>query len=258
MAETITSRDNDTVKYACKIARERAFRASEGLFLAEGFRLCEELARRHTPRMVFYTEAALAAHASLAGMGGEQYLVAPHVAEKLSETRAPQGVIALFALERGTLEEVHPTGRYLVLERVQNPDNVGAMLRSAAAFGFDGALLAPGCADAFCGKALRASMGAVGSLLLVENAPLADIFSVLRHPEMDVYAAAFENAEPLDAVQTNAARGVALLIGNEGAGLTDEAVQGAQTVVRIPMTQRVESLNAAAAAAVLLWHFRRV
>ena len=149
MDEKITSRENAKIKYACRLASSGAFRRSEGKFLAEGRKLCPELARGAQLETLFYTESAMAKCPELAGLPGEHYLVEDHVADKLADVGTHQGVFGVFRTPVHTLEEVKTGGRYLALERVQDPGNVGTLLRSAAAFGFDGVLLSDGCASVF-------------------------------------------------------------------------------------------------------------
>ena len=197
MDEKITSRENAKIKYACRLSSSAAFRRSEGRFLAEGRKLCPELARGAQLETLFYTEDAMARCPELADLPGEHYLVEDHVADKLADVGTHQGVFGVFRTPVHTLDEVHTGGRYLALERVQDPGNVGTLLRSAAAFGFDGVLLSDGCPG-----------------------------------------------------------GVCVVIGSEGQGLTDETIAACTSTVRIPMTDRVESLNAGIAGSILLWHFR--
>ena len=209
MTEVIASRDNERVKRACKLRDSGARRAAEGRFLAEGLRLCTDLAQRLPPEEVYCTQKLLDAHPELAALGGRHFLVSDAVAAKLSDTKAPQGLFCVFPRRTKTLEAVRGGGRYVCLEHIQDPANVGALLRSAAAFGFAGAVL--------CG-----------------------------------------NSVPLERVDTQRLPGAALLIGNEGNGLLPGTVAAADKAVRIPMAAGVESLNAAVAGGVLLWHFREV
>ena len=201
MTERITSRDNPKIKYACKLGQSTAFRRTERSFLAEGLKLCPELARGCPIKVVFYTE--------------------------------------------------------LALERVQDPGNVGALVRSAAAFGFDAVIVDPGCASPFGPKALRASMGAAGRLPVVESRCLPDTLAQLHAWGVTNLAAALYNSRPLHQVDGAYPNGVCLVIGSEGQGLTEAAVAACDAAVRIPITDRVESLNASVAGSVLLWHFRR-
>ena len=155
--ETITSRDNAKIKYACAVRDSEKQRAADGLFFAEGPKLCLELAKSCTPRTVYATAAALAKTPGLATLAPAE--IAPHVAEKLSGTKSNQGVFALFETPVPPADTLHTARRILMLEGVQDPGNVGTLLRSAAAFGFDAVVLGPGCASPLSPKTLRSSMG---------------------------------------------------------------------------------------------------
>lgn len=253
----ITSRENETIKYACKIGQNRAFRQSEQCFLAEGLKLCIDLARAFAIDKVFYTSKARATCAEIQTLSGVHYEISENVAQKLSETKAPQGLFVLFHMPQKPLV-LQPNKRYLCLDNVQDPSNVGALLRSAAAFGFDGAVLSQGTADVFCGKAVRSSMGAIGQIDLFLQADMQAEIEKLRAMGSVVYAAALQNSVPLASVQPAAERGLAIVIGNEGNGLCRAIIAACDTAVRIPMSGKVESLNAAVAGSVLLWHFSEV
>ena len=161
--EKITSRENAKIKYACRLASSGAFRRSEGKFLAEGRKLCPELCRGAALETLFCTEAALEKCPELAGLPGEHYLVEDHVADKLADVGTHQGVFGIFRTPVHTLDEAKTGGRYLALERVQDPGNVGTLLRSAAAFGFDGVLLSDGCASVFASQSQQSSGSGAGS-----------------------------------------------------------------------------------------------
>ena len=149
--EKITSRENAKIKYACRLASSGAFRRSEGKFLAEGRKLCPELCRGAALETLFCTEAALESARSWPGCRGALSGGGP-CADKLADVGTHQGVFGVFRTPVHTLDEAKTGGRYLALERVQDPGNVGTLLRSAAAFGFDGVLLSDGCASVFAPK----------------------------------------------------------------------------------------------------------
>ena len=240
MTEKITSRENAKIKYACRLAQSAAFRRSEGRFLAEGRKLCPELARG----------------AELETLPGEHYLVEDHVADKLADVGTHQGVFGVFRTPEHTLEEARTGGRYLALERVQDPGNVGTLLRSAAAFGFDGVLLSDGCASVWAPKTLRASMGAAVRIPVIEAGKMTEAIAALRAKGITCLAAALYKSQPLSAAEPRYPGGVCVVIGSEGQGLTEETIRACNGTVRIPMTDRVESLNAGIAGSILLWHFR--
>lgn len=252
----ITSRDNARIKYACAVRDSEKQRAADGLFFAEGPKLCLELAKSCTPRAAYATRAALDKTPELAALSPVP--VAPHVAEKLAGTKSSQGVFVLFATPRPPEDLLDTARRILMLEGVQDPGNVGTLLRSAAAFGFDAVVLGPGCAAPFSPKTLRSSMGAAGRLPVVHRDDLSATIAALRARGVTCLAAALYRSRPLDEAGQNFPGGVCVVIGSEGQGLRDETVKACDAAVRIPMTDRVESLNAAVAGSVLLWHFRGV
>ena len=238
MDEKITSRENAKIKYACRLSSSAAFRRSEGRFLAEGRKLCPELCRGAELETLFYTASAAEKCPEILELPGEHFLVEDHVADKLADVGTHQGVFGVFRTPVHTLEEVHTGGRYLALERVQDPGNVGTLLRSAAAFGFDAVILSDGCASPFAPKTLRASIAS------------------LREQGITCLAAALYRSQPLSAAASSCPGGICVVIGSEGQGLTDETIAACNGTVRIPMTDRVESLNAGIAGSILLWHFR--
>lgn len=252
----ITSRDNARIKYACAVRDSEKQRADDGLFFAEGPKLCLELAKSCTPRAAYATRAALDKTPELAALSPVP--VAPHVAEKLAGTKSSQGVFVLFATPRPPEDLLDTARRILMLEGVQDPGNVGTLLRSAAAFGFDAVVLGPGCAAPFSPKTLRSSMGAAGRLPVVRRDDLPATITALRARGVTCLAAALYRSRPLDEAGRDFPGGVCVVIGSEGQGLRDETVKACDAAVRIPMTDRVESLNAAVAGSVLLWHFRGV
>lgn len=252
----ITSRDNARIKYACAVRDSEKQRAADGLFFAEGPKLCLELAKSCTPRVAYATRAALDKTPELAALAPVP--VAPHVAEKLAGTKSSQGVFVLFATPRPPEDLLDTARRILMLEGVQDPGNVGTLLRSAAAFGFDAVVLGPGCAAPFSPKTLRSSMGAAGRLPVVHREDLPATIAALRARGVTCLAAALYSSRPLDEAGRDFPGGVCVVIGSEGQGLREETVKACDAAVRIPMTDRVESLNAAVAGSVLLWHFRGV
>lgn len=254
--DIITSRDNAGVKYACTLRDSEKQRAAEGLFFAEGPKLCLELAKSCTPRTAYATEAAMEKTPALESL--RPTLIAPHVAEKLAGTKTSQGVFVLFEQLAPPVERLDTATHILALEGVQDPGNVGTLLRSAAAFGFDGVLLSKGCAAPFAPKTLRASMGAAGRLPVAPVQDLPQALQQLRARGVVCLAAALYHSRPLDEAPQSYPDGLCAVIGSEGQGLTDAAVQACDMAVRIPMTDLVESLNAGVAGSVLLWHFRGV
>lgn len=256
--QRIESRTSTQVKAWLRLRDSAAARREEGAFFAEGLRLCTDLVSTCLVRALICTQRAMEAHPQLAVLGGGQtrrVIVSESVAEKLSDTHSPQGVFAVLEMpvEGG---EISGGSRCLVLENVQDPSNVGALARSAAAFGFEHLILCGACADPFSPKALRASMGGLARLRL-HRMQVTQAAGQLRAAGVPLYAAALQNSRPLGEFSLPEGTGVAVMIGNEGNGLSEQALCAADAAVRIPITGGVESLNASVAGGVLLWHFRR-
>ncbi|MDA8328270.1 MAG: RNA methyltransferase [Betaproteobacteria bacterium] len=176
-------------------------------------------------------------------------VMAPQLLSALSPVKTPSGVMALIAVPMG----IHlPAPHFSVLlEHIQDPGNLGAMLRSAAAAGVDTVYLSEGCADVWSPKVLRGGMGAHFSLHLVER---ADLIGIAARFSGTVYSTALD--APRNLYECNLTGNVAFAFGNEGAGLSSDLRAATHQAVRIPMPGRMESLNAAAALAICL--FERV
>lgn len=255
MPDLIYSRGNERIKYACHIASSAEFRAKERLFFAEGLRLCQDLAQRQAPRQVFATQAVYEkATAFFEALDGcDVFLVNEGVAEKLSDTKTPQGLFCLFEMPRYTRQDLCLDKGILLCENLQDPANVGTVVRSAAGLGLGGVVFTRGSADVYAPKALRAGMGSVLRIPHLQQADLSDTARAFLQAGATLYGAALEQSVPLQEIR--AAKPYVLLIGNEGAGLTPAALDFCQCKVRIPMENGVESLNAAAAASMLMYAF---
>ncbi len=253
METKITSRDNERIRRVCRLLDDASARAEAGRFVAESAKLCADIADVLSPREVYYTEAAIRRTPALAALGGEHFLLAEHVAEKLSRTRTTQGVWAVFDAPAARPEELAGR-RLLALDGVQDPGNLGAVLRSAAAFGWQGVLLGPGCADAWSTKALRAAMSSTVKLPVARAEDLAGALQMLRGKGYTCLAARLEDSEELPPVAPEVA--VVLVVGSEGQGICPAVAAACDVSVRIPIAPAMESLNAAVAASVLMWHYR--
>ena len=182
------------------------------------------------------------------------------VEEKLFDrtafTDSPQGILAIVKKPAAVLETVftQEAAFVLVVDRVQDPGNLGTMLRSAAAAGAGGALLLPGSVDPTNPKALRASMGAFFALPVIET-DFAGLVDILRMRKISLVMADADAALPYD--QFDWTSPVAVVIGNEGSGVSDEVKAASDISVAIPMSKKVESLNAAVAMSILFFEAAR-
>ena len=258
----IESRKNERVKIYKKLSQSASERARSGEFTAEGARLCADAARSGVRiKSVFYTVQALEKYRpyleEIFGRAESACEISEPVAEALRDVRSSQEVFCILSREglpsEGTLS---PEGLYIAAERIQDPSNLGALFRTAEALGISGVILSDDCCDRFSPKALRASMGSVFRLPVqeVKNLPA----SLRKWGEQGFFTFAAvpdQNAESV--LQCRFAPGSITVIGNEGSGLTEETIRACRTRVTIPMRGRAESLNASAAAMILMWEMMR-
>lgn len=252
--EIITSKANPLLAYVRKLNSRRSFRRAEGAFAAEGPKLLAEALRW-----------GVEIGAVVASPGVELPELPAHVRvvevpdsllNSIADTQSPQGIVFLCQGLGKVLElPVELTGRrYLLLDGVQDPGNVGTIWRTADAFGADGLILCNGCADPWSPKTVRASMGAVFRLPVYE-CQLETAADRLRTAGIPMYATALrENTEDVRRVCLDKA---AAIIGSEGRGVSAEALALCQKTLKIPMRARCESLNAAVAASIILWEMTR-
>ena len=261
MAERITSRKNETVRFAAKLGQSASLRRESGLFLAEGARLCADAALSGVRiRAVYFTDRAAEKYASylepILRMAERSFAVAEPVASLLACTDASQGVFCV--CEKRTREGMKslPRAHCLALETVQDPGNLGAALRTAEALGIRSVLLAGECCDVYAPKVLRASMGAVFRLPVFFCESLPETL-----PELSAQGffscAAVPDADAVPVTRADFSRPCVMAVGNEGNGLSPETIAACDTRVTIPMLGRAESLNAASSAAILMWEMMR-
>ncbi|HQR51293.1 MAG TPA: RNA methyltransferase [Methylophilaceae bacterium] len=251
--KSIISRDNPTYKQLKKLAESARERRKTGHALLDGAHLVAAcLAAGRLPEMLVVAESA-AGNAEISGLlantaGAQKIRLSDALFAEISPVETPTGLLAVVEIPHFPMLTRPEFG--LLLEDVQDPGNLGSILRSAAAAGVQAAWLSAGCADAWSPRVLRAGMGAHFVLPVVER---ADLTAVATGFPGQVLAACLEG-ESL--YRLDLAGPVAFMIGNEGAGLSRELIAAAGQRFTIPMPGRVESLNAAAAAAVCL--FERV
>ena len=251
--ETITSRKNPLCVHFRKLASSRAYREETGEFLCDSPKLLREAELwGATVCTVLFTRGTELPPFADAGVRLVQ--VSESVMEAVSPMAAPQGVVFSCLMRRSEPPAKLEPGRYLLLEGVQDPGNVGTILRTADAFHADGLFLLEGCADLYNPKTVRAAMG-VHFRSPVWRCGLERAAALMRDAGVPLYGAALR--EDTRDVRRVDLRRAAVLVGSEGRGLSPEALAVCDLTVRIPMSEHCESLNAAAAAAVLLWEAAR-
>lgn len=261
----ITSTSNARVKYLVNLKKKRKFRDTEGMFLVEGLRMFQEVPGELLAGL-YVTEGFLDRHGDLvqrkAAAGGVlPEVLSDSVFAYVSDTRTPQGVLCIVRQMNGTAERIaggEASGRppfLLALDRLQDPGNLGTIVRAAEGAGVTGILMSADCVDIYNPKVIRSTMGSVFRVPFCYADDLPGALMILKRQGIRCYAAHLDGKNAYDGEDYRA--GSAFLIGNEGNGLSDAVARCADCLIRIPMCGQVESLNAAVAATVLMFEAAR-
>ncbi|MDD6262201.1 MAG: RNA methyltransferase [Clostridiales bacterium] len=251
MPERLTSRANEKVRRMRRLGSDAAFRRETGEFLCEGLHLLGEAVReKFTVTEVFWDGRDENVEDTAKALGVRVTCVSPEIIGFCSTTLAPQGV--LFSAKLPTRSGIPAGKRFLILDSVADPGNVGTALRSADAFSVDAVLLTGACADPFSPKVVRASMGAIfrTPVYRFDRADAKDVFAALGVP---VFAAVLGGED----LRERSLSSSAVVIGNEAAGVSPEIRRLCSAGLAIPMSGRAESLNAGVAASIFAWEMSR-
>lgn len=251
--ERITSRTNALVAHIRKLNGSKKYRRSVGEMVCEGPKMLVEALKWGAEITVLIQQEGLPEPVGLPD-GVRRACVPRELLAWLSDTETPQGMLFLCRIPETVLGKNLTGSKFLILDGLQDPGNVGTIWRTADAFGADGLFLLPGCADPWGSKTLRATMGACFRLPIWEIS-LDVLPAQLASAGIPLYAAALgEDALELGTVPLD--RG-AVVIGSEGRGVSQEILALCAKTLKIPMRPRCESLNAAVAASVVLWEMAR-
>lgn len=246
--ETITSRHNALLTHLRRLAASRSYRDECGEYLGDGVKLLDEALKWNAPlrTVVAAEDAALPPLPE----GVRAVRVSRELMRSVSPAETPQGALFTAALARPSLPEKLTGAHYLVLDGVQDPGNVGTILRTADAFDCDGVFLVNACADLYNPKTVRATMGAIFRVSAWTCTP-GELAALLARSGLPLCGTALRgDTVPLGEADLSRA---AVAIGSEGRGLSEEVLALCERTIRIPMSARCESLNAATAAGVVLW-----
>lgn len=259
MPFVIQSKDNDKIKWAAKLVSQSRFRKESGLFVLEGLRLClDAVATGRVPEAVFYTAGAASREPALEQLFclRECYEVSESAFAKMSDTKSPQGVLCILKREEQAPFCPRPGDRYMLLEQVQNPANLGAVARTAEALGITGLVVTGDGCDVTSPKAQRAAMGSLLRLPTFVVSSLDQPIAAMRCASLPVYAAV-PGGGAADMTECDFSHGAGVIVGNEANGLREQTIAACDGRITVPMRGRAESLNAAAAAAILMWEMVR-
>ncbi len=261
----ITSVNNDRVRRIVNYVAKSRARREDKVFVIEGMKMLREAPVLQV-REVYVTERFL----DRADENDQEILwrygaetVSEEVMKKMADTQTPQGVLALISQYEYSMEEVlegyntdgSTTPLLLILENIQDPGNLGTMMRSGEGAGVTGVIMSRGSADIYNPKVIRSTMGSIFRMPFIYVDNLPTIVKDLSKRGIHTYAAHLKGKKNYD--EFDYTEPSAFLIGNEGNGLTDETASEAENYVLIPMKGEVESMNAATSAAILTFEASR-
>lgn len=255
--EIITSKNNEIVKYITALTDKHA-RQQTGCFLLEGYRAVTEAitakcAERLFVSQTFYGYEEFAALRKQCGRIPVTVL-SDALFQKISDTKTPQGIAAACKITKYDLSKLlHSEKRILLLENVRDPGNMGTIIRTAAAAGYQGIIASGNCVDVYNQKVLRSTAGCIFKTKIVQckSVELVSIADEAKHIGYKLFAAHPRGGK--DLFKTDFTGKIALVIGNEANGLSTEMLHKCDTLVTIKMADGVESLNASVAAALMMY-----
>lgn len=257
----ITSSANKKVKQVVQWKTKAKERRRDGVFLVEGFKMFEE-APQELIREVYLTPEAYdklrSGEETASKLSSVAYeIVTEELFAKMADTQTPQGVLVVLSQLEYGLEDLlkTPSPLLVVLENLQDPGNLGTILRTGEGAGITGVIMSRQTVDIYNPKTIRATMGAIYRVPFVYVESLEDTLRLLHRKGIHTYAAHLAGREYYDSCSFR--EGTAFLIGNEGNGLTRETADLAEQYLKIPMEGKVESLNAAIATALLMYEAHR-
>ena len=276
--EIISSKDNKKIKYIRGLMEKGSIRKKNRQFVVEGIKLVDEALKYGDVSEIVITESIYAeivsgdlSNNALLAENGKNVIkyvensrstivVLDAVFNSVSETITPQGVLAVVGmpcyrlLDEDYLDKIYSkTGKIklLILEDTSDPGNLGTIMRTAEAAGVTGVIMTKGTVDIFNPKVVRSTMGSIFRLPFAYVEDLKEVIKELKKSGISFYATHLKGEKSYKAIQYSDRS--AILIGNESRGLSDEVADLADTYVIIPMQGKVESLNAAVAAALMMY-----
>ncbi len=249
----IRSKDNRIFKECLKLSQKK-YRDKEGLYLIEGENLIAEVPQQDLKYLIC-SQSYLQQFSS----EREGYVMADSLFQKIAQTETSQGVLAVVRKPDFSAEDLKtvtkPSDNVVVLDRLQDPGNIGTIIRTAEGAGYKAVIAIKGTADVFSPKTIRAAAGSVFRIPIIQvedNRELKRLTDLLRKR---LVVTGFDTDKYY--FDEDLSKGVALVIGNEGNGVAEELMELADIIVKIPMDGNLESLNASVAAGILMYEAKR-
>lgn len=254
MCSTMEENVNQQFRYIMQLQKKARQRRKDQVYIIEGIKLFEEVPK---DRLVYtcVSESFIAVLENKEKLGDITYdVVKDAIFAELSDTKTPQGILAIvkqFSYNLDSILKREEKPLFLLLETIQDPGNLGTMIRTAEAAGVTGVIMNTETVDLYNPKVVRATMGSMFRVPCIVAEDFEGLLQRLKGQGIAVYAAHLDAKEVYDAFPYE--EGTAFIIGNEANGISDKLSAAADQLVKIPMCGQVESLNAATAATILLF-----
>ncbi|RKD24651.1 hypothetical protein BEP19_05140 [Ammoniphilus oxalaticus] len=255
--ERIESVQNARVKEWAKLGKRKG-REQAGSFIVEGEHVVEEAIKQEAPIEALLMTEAFPATEIISQFAQTNpsicFQVSDTIMRRLSETETPQGIMAITKIQKDELESFIHKKYLLLLDAIQDPGNLGTIIRAADAAGVDGIILGNGTVDPHNSKVVRSTMGSIFHIPIIQ-ANLAEIIGQLQQHEYTFIAASLEGAVAYD--EQDYTGSIGIVIGNEANGVSEEILRACSSRIKIPLYGRAESLNAAIAAGIIMYEATR-
>lgn len=253
--QLITSRDNPNIKLFRKLTESKKYRRETGMFTLEGIRLISDAVKENAElHSVFVTESFFKKQGEALNFpnGADLFVISDELGKSISDTSSAQGVFAVCKSVKKPhfTQTVKHGGRYLLLCNLQDPGNLGTIIRTADAVGLDGVFLSE-CCELYNPKVIRSTMGSLFRLN-VSEVSFEEIFPLFEQMEVPSYAAVIDR-DAVSLTECDFSEGGVVLIGNEGNGLPESITEACEKKLTIKMNGNINSLNAAMAAGIIMW-----
>lgn len=253
----ITSTSNKQVKNIIQLNKKAKARRETDLFVVEGVKMFQEVPKEYI-RQVYVSESFIRNEEHKNLLKNIKYeVLEEHVFLSVSDTKTPQGILSVIQQFHYEPEDIlkQKKAQIILLEDIQDPGNLGTIMRAGEGAGISGMIMSKNCVDIYNPKTIRSTMGSIFRVPFIYTEDLKDIIKILRKEEIKVYAAHLMQSQDYDRLDFT--KPSAFMIGNEGNGLSEELSNMADAYLKIPMSGQVESLNAAIAASILMYETSR-
>lgn len=261
----ISSRENANVKLFQKLVSSKKARNEHNMFPLEGLRLIEDAILENLElHFIFVAEKSAEKYSEAldllekSGYDDKIFTITHDVEQKICDTVTPQGIYAVCKkLDKFFYaDKILSDGKYIILNNIQDPGNIGTIIRTADALGIDGVILTGGCCDIYNPKVVRSTMGSMFRMNILECDEISTVLSAFDEKKITTFAAIIDT-DAMSLTECDFTVGCGVVIGNEGNGLEQQVINLCKTRMTIKMNGNINSINAAMAAGIIMWEMLR-